>query len=84
MMVLGCTVAGGRFHGVWPGLKAEQLDEGIDLALARDQGRHMVSQLQAFRHPQNSRVINCDNRQRLIKRLSLMWHNHLSELDPIA
>jgi uncharacterized protein (DUF1501 family) len=36
MMVLGGKVAGGRFHGVWPGLKSEQLDEGVDLAVAND------------------------------------------------
>ncbi len=36
MMVLGGKVAGGRFHGAWPGLKAEQLDEGVDLAVAND------------------------------------------------
>lgn len=36
MMVLGGKVAGGRFHGAWPGLKTEQLDEGVDLAVAND------------------------------------------------
>ena len=36
MMVLGGKVAGGRFHGTWPGLKTEQLDEGVDLAVAND------------------------------------------------
>ena len=36
MMVLGGKVAGGRFHGAWPGLKSEQLDEGVDLAVAND------------------------------------------------
>jgi len=36
MMVLGGKVAGGRFHGVWPGMKTEQLDEGVDLAVAND------------------------------------------------
>jgi uncharacterized protein (DUF1501 family) len=36
MMVMGGKVAGGRFHGVWPGMKTEQLDEGVDLAVAND------------------------------------------------
>jgi uncharacterized protein (DUF1501 family) len=36
MMVLGGKVAGGRFHGVWPGTKTEQLDEGVDLAVTND------------------------------------------------
>jgi uncharacterized protein (DUF1501 family) len=36
MMVLGGKVAGGRFHGAWPGLKSEQLDEAVDLAVAND------------------------------------------------
>lgn len=36
MMVLGGKVAGGRFHGAWPGLKTEQLDEGVDLAVTND------------------------------------------------
>ena len=36
MMVLGGKVSGGRFHGVWPGMKTEQLDEGVDLAVAND------------------------------------------------
>ena len=36
MMALGGKVAGGRFHGVWPGMKTEQLDEGVDLAVAND------------------------------------------------
>jgi uncharacterized protein (DUF1501 family) len=36
MAVLGGQVAGGRFHGKWPGLAAEKLDEGVDLAVATD------------------------------------------------
>lgn len=36
MMVLGSRVSGGRIHGHWPGLKSEQLDEGVDLAVAND------------------------------------------------
>jgi len=36
MMVLGGKVAGGKIYGRWPGLKAEQLEEGVDLAVAND------------------------------------------------
>jgi len=36
MMVLGGRVAGGKIYGRWPGLKAEQLEEGVDLAVAND------------------------------------------------
>jgi uncharacterized protein (DUF1501 family) len=36
MMVLGGAVQGGRIHGRWPGLATEQLDEGMDLAVAND------------------------------------------------
>jgi uncharacterized protein (DUF1501 family) len=36
MMVLGGRVNGGLIHGRWPGLKAEQLEEGVDLAVAND------------------------------------------------
>ena len=35
-MVLGGKVAGGRIYGRWPGLKSEQLEEGVDLAVAND------------------------------------------------
>jgi uncharacterized protein (DUF1501 family) len=34
--VLGGKVAGGRIYGRWPGLHAEKLDEGVDLAVATD------------------------------------------------
>lgn len=34
--VLGGAVRGGRFYGAWPGLKTEQLDEGVDLAVTTD------------------------------------------------
>ena len=34
--VLGGGVAGGRFYGKWPGLAADRLDEGVDLAVATD------------------------------------------------
>ncbi|HWX26150.1 MAG TPA: DUF1501 domain-containing protein [Steroidobacteraceae bacterium] len=36
MMVLGGQVAGGRIYGRWPGLKSEQLEEGVDLAVVND------------------------------------------------
>jgi uncharacterized protein (DUF1501 family) len=36
MMVLGGRVAGGRIYGRWPGLKSEQLEEGVDLAVVND------------------------------------------------
>jgi uncharacterized protein (DUF1501 family) len=36
MMVLGGRVAGGKIYGRWPGLKSEQLEEGVDLAVAND------------------------------------------------
>ena len=36
MMVLGAGVAGGKVHGNWPGLKADQLHEGRDLAVTID------------------------------------------------
>ncbi len=36
MFVIGGGVRGGRVHGRWPGLEAEQLHEGRDLALTTD------------------------------------------------
>jgi len=36
MMVLGGGVAGGKIYGRWPGLKADQLEEGVDLAVVND------------------------------------------------
>ena len=36
MMVLGGRVAGGKIYGRWPGLKSEQLEEGVDLAVVND------------------------------------------------
>jgi uncharacterized protein (DUF1501 family) len=36
MAVLGGDVRGGRFYGKWPGLKSEQLEEGVDLAVTTD------------------------------------------------
>ena len=36
MFVIGGSVRGGKVHGRWPGLAAEQLHEGRDLALTTD------------------------------------------------
>jgi uncharacterized protein (DUF1501 family) len=36
LMVLGGRVAGGQILGRWPGLKSEELEEGVDLAVAND------------------------------------------------
>jgi uncharacterized protein (DUF1501 family) len=36
MMILGGSVKGGKVYGKWPGLAAEQLYEGRDLALTTD------------------------------------------------
>jgi uncharacterized protein (DUF1501 family) len=49
MMVLGGKVAGGRFQGVWPGMKTEQLDEGVDLAVANDY-REVLSEILDRQH----------------------------------
>ena len=48
-LVLGGKVAGGRFHGVWPGMKTEQLDEGVDLAVANDY-REVLSEILDRQH----------------------------------
>ena len=45
MTVLGGKIAGGRFYGAWPGLKSEQLDEGVDLAVTTDY-RQILSEIQ--------------------------------------
>ncbi|MGZ8216298.1 DUF1501 domain-containing protein [Methylomagnum sp.] len=45
MAVLGGRVAGGRCYGPWPGLKAEQLDEGVDLAVTTDYRRVLAEVL---------------------------------------
>ena len=34
--VMGDGVLGGRMAGRWPGLKADQMDQGLDLAVAND------------------------------------------------
>ncbi len=36
LMVMGGNVEGGQMHGTWPGLANEQLDRGVDLAVATD------------------------------------------------
>jgi uncharacterized protein (DUF1501 family) len=36
MFVLGGQVKGGKVHGSWPGLDAEKLNEGRDLAVTTD------------------------------------------------
>jgi uncharacterized protein (DUF1501 family) len=36
MMVLGGGVAGGKIYGRWPGLKADQLEAGVDLSVVND------------------------------------------------
>jgi uncharacterized protein (DUF1501 family) len=46
MLVLGGRVAGGTVLGAWPGLKSEQLDEGVDLAVANDY-RQVLSEVLA-------------------------------------
>ncbi|HUH86236.1 MAG TPA: DUF1501 domain-containing protein [Stellaceae bacterium] len=46
MMVLGGKVQGGVCYGSWPGLKAKDLDEGVDLAVATDY-RQVVSEVLA-------------------------------------
>ena len=50
MMVLGGGVRGGRIYGRWPGLKPEQLDEGVDLAVANDY-RQVLSEVIARSSP---------------------------------
>jgi uncharacterized protein (DUF1501 family) len=47
MMVLGGRVAGGRIYGRWPGLKSEQLEEGVDLAVVNDY-RQSLSEIVGF------------------------------------
>jgi uncharacterized protein (DUF1501 family) len=45
MAVLGGRVKGGRFYGTWPGLKAADLDEGVDLAVTTDYRRVLTEVL---------------------------------------
>jgi uncharacterized protein (DUF1501 family) len=51
MMVLGGKVAGGQICGHWPGLKAEQLEEGVDLAVANDYRQALSSVIAHWRGP---------------------------------
>jgi len=51
MMVLGGKVAGGRIYGRWPGLKAEQLDEGVDLAVVNDYRQVLTEVIAHWRGP---------------------------------
>jgi uncharacterized protein (DUF1501 family) len=44
MSVLGGKIAGGKCYGRWPGLKSEQLDEGVDLAVTTDY-RQVLSEI---------------------------------------
>jgi uncharacterized protein (DUF1501 family) len=45
MAVLGGRVKGGRCYGMWPGLKAANLDEGVDLAVTTDYRRVLTEVL---------------------------------------
>ncbi len=44
MTVLGGKITGGKMYGRWPGLKSEQLDEGVDLAVTTDY-RQVLSEI---------------------------------------
>jgi len=49
MMVLGGRVAGGSIYGRWPGLKSEQLEEGVDLAVVNDYRQGLTEVLSHWR-----------------------------------
>lgn len=49
MLVLGGRVAGGKILGHWPGLNSEQLDEGVDLAVANDYRQGLTEALEFWR-----------------------------------
>ena len=49
MMALGGRVAGGRVLGRWPGLTSEQLEEGVDLAVANDYRQGLLEALAFWR-----------------------------------
>jgi uncharacterized protein (DUF1501 family) len=49
MMVLGGGVAGGKIYGRWPGLKSEQLEEGVDLAVVNDYRQGLTETLRHWR-----------------------------------
>ena len=46
---VGGKLRGGRFYGTWPGLEAEHLDEGVDLAVATDYRRVLTEILEMQR-----------------------------------
>jgi uncharacterized protein (DUF1501 family) len=49
LMALGAQVAGGKVLGRWPGLKSEQLEESVDLAVANDYRQCLTEVLQHWR-----------------------------------
>jgi uncharacterized protein (DUF1501 family) len=49
MMALGGKVAGGQVLGTWPGLKSEQLEESVDLAVANDYRQILTEALEQWR-----------------------------------
>jgi uncharacterized protein (DUF1501 family) len=51
MMVLGGKVVGGRIYGRWPGLKSEQLEEGVDLAVVNDYRQSLAEVVRFWRGP---------------------------------
>jgi len=51
MMVLSGKVAGGRIYGRWPGLKSEQLEEGVDLAVVNDYRQSLSEVIGHWRGP---------------------------------
>ncbi len=51
MMVLGGRVAGGKIYGRWPGLKSEQLEEGVDLAVVNDYRQSLAEVIAHWRGP---------------------------------
>jgi uncharacterized protein (DUF1501 family) len=51
MMVLGGAVAGGKIYGRWPGLKADQLEEGVDLAVVNDYRQGLTEVLAHWHGP---------------------------------
>jgi uncharacterized protein (DUF1501 family) len=54
MMVLGGKVAGGKIYGRWPGLKAEQLEEGVDLAVVNDYRQSLTEVIAHWRGEMNA------------------------------
>ncbi len=47
MLALGSRIKGGRIYGRWPGLAQEQLDQGVDLAVATDYRAVLAELLEA-------------------------------------